>query len=354
MDRLIQETINRIAPLDEAALASARRRQDTLTKPLGSLGKLEEISIQIAGIKAEPLPRILRKAVIVMAADHGVVAEGVSPYPQEVTAQMVLNFLTGGAGINVLSRLAGARVTVVDIGVATALPSDSNLVSRKIASGTANLAAGPAMSYSQAEQAIKTGIEMAESEFALGLDVIATGEMGIGNTTASAAICAVMTGQPVENVTGRGTGLDDKGMARKVSVIKRAIEINNPDRSNALDVLAKLGGFEIGGLAGVIIGASARRVPVVIDGYISGAAALIAVGLAPRVQPYLIASHVSAEPGHRFLLEHLGLHPLVNLGMRLGEGTGAMLGTILAEAATRTLAEMSTFGEAGVSEAKDI
>lgn len=351
MDKQIAETIKKIAPLDKAALESARLRQDTLTKPLGSLGRLEELSIHIAGIKAQPLPKIEKKAVIVMAADHGVVAEGVSPYPQEVTTQMVQNFLHGGAGINVLARLAGARVTVVDIGVAGIIPPDANLLSRKVAPGTANMAKGPAMSYQQAEQAVKTGIDVLEAEWAKGLDIVATGDMGIGNTTASSAICAVMTGAPVEKITGRGTGIDDQGLARKVSVIERAIELNKPDVRDALDVLARVGGLEIGGLAGVILGAAAHRVPVMIDGFISGAAALIAVGLSVQVRPYLIASHVSAEKGHKLMLEHLGLNPLLNLGMRLGEGTGAMLGIVLAEAAARTLAEMATFGEAGVSEA---
>ncbi|MBI4331339.1 MAG: nicotinate-nucleotide--dimethylbenzimidazole phosphoribosyltransferase [Chloroflexi bacterium] len=351
MDKQIAETINRIGPLDAAAQESARQRQDTLTKPLGSLGRLEELSILIAGIKAQPLPKTGRQAVIVMAADHGVVAEGVSPYPQEVTAQMVQNFLRGGAGINVLARLAPARITVVDIGTRAPFPPDPQLVARKVAPGTANMARGPAMSLQQAEQAIKTGIDILETEWARGLDIVATGEMGIGNTTASSAICAVMTGEPAEKTTGRGTGLDDQGLARKVMVIKQAIAVNKPDKKDAMDVLAKVGGLEIGGLAGVILAAAARRVPVVIDGFISGAAALIAVGLSPAVRQYLIASHLSAEAGHKILLEHLGLKPLLELGMRLGEGTGAVLGMMLAEAATRTLAEMATFGEAGVSEA---
>lgn len=353
MDQQIQDTIKKISPLDKASLESARARQDTLTKPLGSLGRLEELSIQIAGIKGQPIPRTDRKAVIVMASDHGVVAEGVAPYPQEVTVQMVSNFVQGGAAINVLARLAGARVTIVDIGVAGALPPGPVVKSRKIAPGTANMAKGPAMTYQQAEQAIKTGIDIFEQEFARGLDIVATGEMGIGNTTASSAICAAITGHPAEKVTGKGTGLDEEGLKRKIEIVKKAIEVNQPSNRDPLDVLAKVGGFEIGGLAGVILGAASHRIPVVIDGFISGAAALIAVGMSLQVRPYLIAAHVSAEPGHKIMLEHMGLHPLVNLGMRLGEGTGGMIGLMLCDAATRTLAEMATFGEAGVSEAKE-
>lgn len=352
MDKQISEIIKQIGPLDKAGGEAARLRQDSLTKPLGSLGRLEELSIQLAGIKGQPIPRVPKKAVVVMAADHGVVAEGIGLYPQEVTAQMVLNFLNGGAAINVLARLAGARVTVVDMGVTGNLPPHPGLISRKIAPGTRSMARGPAMSREQADQAVKTGIEMVEQEFAQGLDIIATGEMGIGNTTASSAICALMTGQPVEKVTGRGTGITDELLARKVSVIKRAIEINRPDPADAMDVLAKVGGFEIGGMAGVILGAAAHRIPVAIDGFISGAAALIAVSLCPQVRSYLIAAHVSAEPGHKFMLEYLSLRPLLDLGMRLGEGTGAVLGIMLAEASARLLEEMATFGEAGVTQAK--
>lgn len=352
MDKQISEVIKRIDHLDKEAGEAAQRRQDSLTKPQGSLGRLEELSVQLAGIKGQQVPRIQKKAVIVMAADHGVVAEGIGLYPQEVTTQMVLNFLNGGAGINVLARQAGARVTVVDIGVAGDLPPHPSLMSRKIAPGTRSMAQGPAMSREQAELAVNTGIRVVEQEITRGLDIIATGEMGIGNTTASSAICAVMTGNPVEKVTGRGTGITDELLARKVSVIKRAIEANRPDPADALDVLVKVGGFEIGGLAGVILGAAAHRVPVVIDGFISGAAALIAVGLCPAARPYLIPSHLSAEPGHRLMLEYLSLRPLLDLGMRLGEGTGAVLGIILAEASARLLEEMATFGEAGVSQAK--
>jgi nicotinate-nucleotide--dimethylbenzimidazole phosphoribosyltransferase len=288
-----------------------------------------------------------------MAGDHGVVAEGIGNWPQEVTSQMVYNFLGGGAGINVLARHAGARIIVVDIGVATEMKSVPQLMSRKVASGTQNMALGPAMAGEQAVTAIETGIEIVTAEAAEGLDIVGTGDMGIGNTTASSAICAVMTGKSVAEVTGRGTGIDDKQLAHKVEVINRALSVNRPDPRQPLDVLAKVGGFEIGGLAGVMLGAAAHRVPVVIDGFISGAAALIATALAPGLKNYLIAAHVSAEGGHPLLLEHLGLKPLLNLGMRLGEGTGAALGIFLAEAAARVLAEMSTFAEAGVSEGSE-
>ncbi|MBM4425134.1 MAG: nicotinate-nucleotide--dimethylbenzimidazole phosphoribosyltransferase [Chloroflexi bacterium] len=343
-----------IPPIDSAAQAAARARQDTLTKPPGSLGRLEELSIQLAGITGQPRPSLARKAVVVMAADHGVAAEGVSAYPSEVTPQMVLNFLRGGAAINVLARQAGARVVIVDMGVAADIPvgasRDLPLQIRKVARGTQNMAHGPAMTRAQAESAINEGIDVAHSEIAKGLDLIATGDMGIGNTTPSAAIAAAITGQPAARVTGRGTGVDDAGLARKVAIIERALAVNTPDPKDALDVLSKVGGFEIAGLAGVIIGAAGKRAPVVIDGFISGAAALIAVGLAPEVKPYLIAAHQSVEIGHRVMLEHLGLRPLLDFDLRLGEGTGAALAFHLVEAAARLLDEMATFAEAGVSE----
>ena len=353
MPELLSNIIEMIRPLDKKAMAEAQVRQDTLTKPQGSLSRLEELSVQLAGIHGKPIPQISHKAVITMAGDHGVVAEGIGSWPQKVTAQMVYNFLGGGAGINVLARHAGARIIVVDIGVATEMKSVPQLLSRKVASGTRNMALGPAMAGEQAVTAIETGIEIVTAEAAEGLDIVGTGDMGIGNTTASSAICAVMTGKSVAEVTGRGTGIDDKQLAHKVEVINRALSVNRPDPRQPLDVLAKVGGFEIGGLAGVMLGAAAHRVPVVIDGFISGAAALIATALAPGLKNYLIAAHVSAEGGHPLLLEHLGLKPLLNLGMRLGEGTGAALGIFLAEAAARVLAEMATFAEAGVSEGSE-
>jgi len=350
MSELLSNTIRMIRPLDGEAMTQAQARQDMLTKPQGSLGRLEQLSVQLAGVRCKPVPQIKDKAIITMAGDHGVVAEKVGNWPQEVTAQMVYNFLSDGAGINVIARHIGARVIVVDMGVATNLEPNPQLLSRKIASGTRNMAVGPAMTNEQALKAVEAGIEIVADEVSRGLDIVGTGDMGIGNTTASAAICAVMTGRPVVEVTGRGTGLTDEQLAHKVEVIKRALQVNSPDPKKPLDVLAKVGGFEIGGLAGVMLGATARHIPVVIDGFISGAAALIATALAPVLKDYLIAAHRSAESGHRLLLEHLGLKPLLNLDMRLGEGTGAALGIFLAETSAKILAEMTTFAEAGVSE----
>lgn len=348
MSRL-EQTIAQIAPLNNEAMAEARARQDVLTKPQGSLGRLEALATHIAGITGNPRPRLLQPAVVVMAGDHGVAAQGVSLYPAEVTPQMVLNFLRGGAAINVLARHVGARVVVVDMGVAVDLPPHADLLVRKIAHGTRDFSRAPAMSREQARQAVETGIAVVEEVIAAGVDVVATGDMGIGNTTPSSAIVAAITGRPVAEVTGRGTGLDDAGLARKVAVIEAALALHRPDPADGLDVLAKVGGLEIGGLAGVIIGAAARRVPVVVDGFISGAAALIACTLAPAAQPYLIAGHRSVERGHQAVFSRLDLEPLLDLGLRLGEGTGAVLAISLCQAACKILDEMATFGEAGVS-----
>lgn len=342
-------TCSRILPLDETAMAKAQTRQNLLTKPAGSLGRLEKLSVQLAGITGQALPKVDRKAVIVLAGDHGVVAEGVSAYPSEVTAQMVLNFLRGGAAINVLARQVGARVIVADVGVAAELPDHPDLLSRNIAHGTANMARQPAMSREQAACAVETGIEIVLNEVKRGLDLVATGEMGIGNTTPASAITAVYTGLPVEQVTGRGTGVDDAGLARKVDVIRRALVLHQPDPHDPLGVLAAVGGFEIGAIAGVCLGAAAHRVPVVVDGFISAAGALIAAALCPEAEPYLIASHLSVERGHGPLWETLGLQPLLDMDLRLGEGTGAVLAMHLIEAACRILAEMATFADAGVS-----
>jgi len=350
---LLSNIIEMIKPLDREAIAEARARQDRLTKPQGSLGRLEELSIQLAGIQGKSIPQIRHKAIITMAGDHGVVAERVSAFPQQVTAQMVYNFLSGGAGINVTARQIGARIIVVDMGVATELEPNPQLLARKVAFGTQNMSQGPAMTREQAVTAIETGIEVVASEVAKGLDIVGTGDMGIGNTTASSAICAVMTEKPVAEVTGRGTGIADEQLTHKIEIINRALAVNQPDPKQPLDVLAKVGGFEIGGLVGVMLAAAAHRIPVVIDGFISGAAALIATALSPGLRDFLIAAHVSAEAGHHLLLKHLGLKPLLDLGMRLGEGTGAALGIFLSETAARVLAEMSTFAEAGVSEGSE-
>ena len=347
---LVDMTVEDIVPLDEAAMAAARARQDTLTKPLGSLGRLEDLSIMLAGMFGDPIPRINRKSVILAAGDHGVVAEGVSAYPQEVTPQMVYNFLRGGAGINVLARQAGAEIVILDAGVAADLEPHPLLRSVKVAYGTANMAVGPAMTREQAIRCLEIGIDAAKEQIGEGADLIACGDMGIGNTTASSAITSVATGADPSITTGRGTGLDDPGLAHKVEVIRKAIEVNNPDPRDGMDVLTKVGGLEIGVLAGAMLGTAASHRPVVVDGFISGAAALIAWLISPTARDYFIAAHQSVEPGHRVGLDAMGLTPLLDMGMRLGEGTGAALAMHLIEASARCLAEMATFAEAGVSE----
>lgn len=346
----LEDIIKAIKPLDETAMRAARARQDRLTKPRGSLGRLEELSVRLAGIKADPFPSVERKAVIVMAADHDVTREGVSAYPSDVTAQMVLNFVRGGAAINVLAHQARARVTVVDIGVNANFEPMPGLIRRKILCGTRNMAQGPAMTREEAVQALQVGVDVLNEEASQGLDLVATGDMGIGNTTPSSAIAAVMTGLPVAQVVGRGTGIDDQGLERKIKVIEQALQVNQPDRSDALDVLHKVGGLEIAGLAGVMIAAASRRIPIVVDGFISTASAIIAVSLAPGVRDYLISSHQSVEIGHQAMLKHLHLKPLLDLNLRLGEGTGSALAFHLIEASTRILREMATFEEAGVSD----
>ncbi|MBI3161039.1 MAG: nicotinate-nucleotide--dimethylbenzimidazole phosphoribosyltransferase [Chloroflexi bacterium] len=346
----ITETINQIQPLDQVSMQASRERQDQLTKPAGSLGRLEELSIQLAGIQGKALPTLKEKVIITMAGDHGVVAEGVSAYPQEVTPQMVLNFLRGGAAINALARHVGARVVVVDMGIAAEIEDVSGiLIRRRVGSGTMNLTQGPAMKREQAEESIQSGIEIALTEISRGADILGTGDMGIGNTTPSAAIAACILGHDPEIIVGRGTGVDDDGLARKVNAVKRGLKINKPKSEDGLDVLAKVGGFEIGGLAGVMLGAASKRTPVMVDGFISTAAAMIAVTIAPECRPYLISAHRSKEKGHALMLEWLGLKPLLDFDLRLGEGTGAALGISMAEAACKVLSEMATFGEAGVS-----
>ena len=348
----LDRVLKAIKPLDGSAMAAAQSRQNSLTKPHGSLGRLEELSIQIAGIRSEAMPKLEHKAIITMAADHGVVAEGVSLYPQEVTRQMVLNFLQGGAAINILASHIGARVIVVDMGVIGGFQPLPGLLCKMIDFGTKNMAREPAMTRQQAIDALEAGIEVVQEELSKGLDIVGTGDMGIGNTTAGSTIFAAISGQPVAKVTGRGTGIDNEQLAHKVRVIERALSTNQPNPKDPIDLLAKVGGFEIGGLAGVILAGAAQRIPVAIDGFASGAAALIATSLSPQAKDYLIAAHVSAEAGHKLILDFLGLKPLLNLNMRLGEGTGAALGIFLAEAAVRILGQMATFAEAGVSEAE--
>jgi nicotinate-nucleotide--dimethylbenzimidazole phosphoribosyltransferase len=301
-------------------------------------------------LTGEMKPAVPRGAVFTFAADHGVALEGVSAYPREVTPQMVLNFLRGGAGVNVLARHVGVEVRVVDIGVAYDFGVVPGLIQKKIMPGTNNFLIEPAMSREQAEQAVLVGVELAMKAVEEGIGLIGTGDMGIGNTTASSAIAAVMTGRPVADVTGRGTGIDEAAHARKVTVIQQALERHALDRRETMDVLAKVGGLEIAGLAGLMLGGAAARVPVVLDGFIAGAAALIAVGLQPLCRDYLMASHRSVERGHQAILDHLNLKPLLDLDLRLGEGTGACLGMHLVFAAIKIMTEMATFGEAGVSE----
>jgi len=341
-----------IAPPSRDGESAARRHLDSLTKPPGSLGRLEEIALRLAVLRGRA-PEVARPVIFTFAADHGVVAEGVSAYPQVVTAQMVENFTRGGAAVNVLARQAGARVVVADFGVATPLERAPDLVECPIGPGTANIAAGPAMTREHAIRAIETGARLAEEAMDAGADLLATGEMGIGNTTAASAITAAITGAPAEQVTGRGTGVDEATLTRKVAAVRRALEVNRPDPRDGLDVLAKVGGFEIGGLTGVILAGAARRVPVALDGFIAGSAALLAVTLAPDSRHALFASHRSAEPGHAHALEHMGLEPYLDLGLRLGEGTGAALFIHLARAAALVWSEMATFKAAGVSESPE-
>lgn len=344
----IDALLERIPPFDEAAAAMAERHSDSLTKPPGSLGKLEAIACQLAGISGQLWPDLSRRAVIVMAGDHGVCEEGVSAFPSSVTPQMVMNFLNGGAAVNVLARQAGADVVCVDIGVNAELEHEA-LVSRKLMYGTANMAKGPAMTREAAIQAIRIGADIVDEQVRRGgVRLFATGEMGIGNTTASAAIVSVLAGLPLEEAVGRGTGIHDRMLAHKREVAARAIAVNAPDSGDPIDVLAKVGGVEIAGLVGVIIGAAANRCPIVIDGYISSAAALVAAKLSEKTKPFMLASHLSQEQGHRKLLEHIGLSPMIHMEMRLGEGTGAVLCFHLIDASLKLMKEMATFEDAGI------
>lgn len=349
MDK-IKQTIKNISGLDHKLMERAQGRLDNLTKPQGSLGRLEELAKLIVGITGKENPELKNKIIFTLASDHGVTEEAVSVYPKEVTAQMVYNFINGGAGINVLARHVNSRVIVVDIGVACDLDRREGLIIKKVGYGTKNMAKGPAMSQDEAVKALENGIEIFEDEFSRGIDIAGTGEMGIGNTTASSAITAVFTKEAVEDITGRGTGINEQGLKNKIKVIKQALKVNSPDARDPIDVLAKVGGFEIGGLAGIILAAAAKKVPVVIDGFISGAAALIAYHLEPKTKEYMLASHCSVEKGHRVILEHIGLKPLFDFNLRLGEGTGAALGINISEAALKILTQMATFQSAGVSE----
>jgi nicotinate-nucleotide--dimethylbenzimidazole phosphoribosyltransferase len=329
------------------ATSEAQRHLDALTKPPGSLGRLEHLAARLVALRGVP-PSIECPVVFTFAADHGVVTEGVSAYPASVTGQMVENFLRGGAAVNVLARQAGARVIVADFGVASPIGGADGLIGCSLGAGTANMARGPAMTRADAERGIETGAGLAETAIAEGADLLVTGDMGIGNTTAASAITAAITGASPTAVTGRGTGVDDARWRHKVDVVRRALATNRPDPSDGVDVLAKVGGFEIAGLVGVILASAARRVPVALDGFIAGAAALVAASLAPNALHAMFAAHRSAEPGHDAALGHLRLVPYLDLGLRLGEGTGAVLFIHLARAATRIYTEMATFKSAGV------
>ena len=351
----LPEIIKKIKPLDNEWIAKARERTAQLVMPTRALGRLHDISERLCGIRRTLKPAIDRKAVLVMAGDHGVVAEGVSAYPQEVTGEMVRTFLRGGAGINAISRHVGAEVWVVDMGMIADLKeesedADSRFLNRKVAKGTANLARGPAMSREAAEKSIMTGVQLAADLFQNGIEILGTGDMGIGNTTPSAAIGSVITGTSLEDMVGRGTGIDDQGLQKKRETVRRGIEVNQPDRRDGLDVLSKIGGFEIGGIAGCVLAGAYFRRPVVIDGFISTAGALVAHALCPTATDYLFAGHCSEEPGHRIMLEYLKLEPILDLGMRLGEGTGGALAMSVIQGAVRVFTEVLTFAEAGVSD----
>ncbi|MCI0469564.1 MAG: nicotinate-nucleotide--dimethylbenzimidazole phosphoribosyltransferase [Nitrospirae bacterium] len=358
---LLNETLINIKPVNAKFYDIAQRHLDNLTKPLGSLGRLEEFARRLVAITENKNPVIDKKVVFTFAGDHGVTEEGVSAYPKEVTLQMVFNFLRGGAGINVLARHVGAEVIVVDIGVDydfgnPPIPplvkggEGGLFVSMKVVRGTRNFTKGLAMTRDEAVKCLEVGIELANGYSKKGYKIFATGDMGIGNTTPSSAIASVLTGKPVSEVTGKGTGISDESLQKKISVIEEGIRLNNPNPHDAIDVLAKVGGAEIGGIAGLILGAAANRIPVIIDGFISTAGALIAYCLKPETKDYMFAAHNSVEIGHKAMLEKMGLKPILDLDLRLGEGTGAALAMLMIEAGLKIYKEMATFGEAGVSD----
>ena len=346
---LIKQVCDQIEAVDQSWLKAASERQLTLTKPPGSLGRIERIANRLAAIQRTTAPVLTKKRIYVVAGDHGVTIEGVSAYPREVTPQMVDNFLRGGAAINVLGRAGGIEVKVVDAGVDADLSDRAELIHAKVMRGTDNFAVGPAMSRESAEACLMKGIELAQVAANQGINLLGIGEMGIGNTTAASAITAVLLKCDPETVTGRGTGVDDVGLAHKIEVIRRALEINHPDAEDAIDVLAKVGGAEIGVMTGIVLGAAANNLPIVADGFISTTAAALALRLQPKVRDYLFNGHRSAEHGHAALIEFSGEQPLLDLSMRLGEGTGAALAMHIIEGAAKLLSEMATFADAGVS-----
>jgi nicotinate-nucleotide--dimethylbenzimidazole phosphoribosyltransferase len=355
-EHTLSQIVNTIKPLDSDWMEKAKERTAQLLIPARALGRLHNISERLSAIQTTASPVIDKKAFLVMAGDHGVVAEAVSAFPQEVTGQMVISFLKGWAGINVLASQVSADVYVVDMGIVpeldpVQLDAANRLRIEKIAPGTNNLARGPAMSIEQAGQAVLAGFNQAAGLIKSGVQILGTGDMGIGNTTPSAAIGAVITGASLDDMVGRGTGIDDEGLARKREAIRRGIDINQPDATDGLDILAKVGGFEIGGIAGTILAAAYYSTPIVVDGFISTAGALIAHALCPTSVDYMFAAHCSEEPGHRIMLDHLGLKPILDLGLRLGEGTGGALAMNIMDGAVRIFCDMATFEEAGVSQA---
>lgn len=350
---MLESTIQTIRPLDGQAMEACQRRLDNLTKPLGSLDGLEKIAVRLAGITGKPRPNALKKSIVLMAADHGVAAEAVSAYPQEVTPQMVVNFCQGGAAINIFARHAAAELVLIDVGVAVDLPNLPGLIREKIAYGSRNIAIGPAMNALEAQKAIAVGIMAAQNELAKGVGVIGLGEMGIANTTPSTAIVASYSPCPVRELTGQGTGVAGAALENKARIIERALKINQPCPADPLDVLSKVGGLEIAALVGVILGAAAGGAAVILDGVITGAAALIATRMAPASREYLFGSHFSSEPAHKEALRIMRVPAYLHLGMRLGEGTGAALGMRLIDAALHMLNDMKTFGEAEVAVAQD-
>lgn len=351
--RLIERTAAAIVPPDAAAADAARRLQDDLTKPPGALGRLEELAVWAASVRGERAPEASRAVIVVAAADHGVAAEAVSAYPPDVTAQMLANFLRGGAAINVLARAGGIDLHIVDAGVATQQAASPDLHVAAEFRGSANIARGPAMTRDAAATLVARGIELARAECTAGATIVGLGDMGIGNTTVAAALTSACTGAAPRLTAGRGTGIDDAGFAAKVRVIEQALALHAPEHLDALGLLAALGGGEMAFLAGVALGAAAERAMVVLDGYPTTAAALVAARIAPELPARLLASHRSAEPGHAIALEALGLRPLLDFDMRLGEGTGAALAIPILRAAMRLPREMATFSSAGVSRAAE-
>jgi nicotinate-nucleotide--dimethylbenzimidazole phosphoribosyltransferase len=345
----ISKTLEKIRPVPLNLLDKAQAHLDSLTKPPGSLGILEELAKRYVAIQNNESPTLKKISTIVFAADHGVTAEGVSAYPSEVTPQMVMNFLNKGAAVNVLANHVNAEVTIVDIGVNFKFQNHPNLLDRKIAFGTKNFSKEPSMTRPQAEKSIATGIKIATESAKNGIDILTTGEMGIGNTTPSSAIFSILGDTLVEDVTGRGTGIDDSALTKKISLIKKGLELHQPDPDDPIDILAKVGGFEIGGIAGLILGAAAQKMPIVVDGFISGAGAALALKMSPSAGDYIFPSHRSSEPGHKIFFELLGHPPLFDLNMRLGEGTGALLAVNLIQSSIKIYNEMATFQSAGVS-----